>query len=357
MCGSTRRLFLGSVVAGGLGAFAGCVGGGAGDVVTGGTDGSVEASFFVAADFASNVAGDAASVETLVPFGQHGHGWEPGPEVQRRVFDADVFVYVGEGFQPWADRLVRNLRGDEAETHVVEAWHGVDLLDAPGGHDGHEEGSHEDEHHDEDGTHDEHDQDGTHDEDGSDHEAADDDHAHGGEDPHFWLDPTRAARSVETIANGFTDADSANESTYAENASAYAERLATLDETFASRLEGRTTDAVLVAGHNSVQYLGERYGFHVEALTGISPDAEPTPKDVQRAQSIVAEHDVEYVLAPVFESDRAANLLVEETDATDVLPITALPGVTGEWHERNWGYVQVMEEVNLPTLERALGAT
>jgi len=33
-----------------------------------------------------------------------------------------------------------------------------------------------------------------------------------------------------------------------------------------------------------------------------------------------------------------------------------MPGLTDEWDEKSWGYVDVMENVNIPTLERALGA-
>ncbi|MFP4633091.1 MAG: zinc ABC transporter substrate-binding protein, partial [Halobacteriales archaeon] len=44
---------------------------------------SVEASFPVVADYASQVSPDETEVDSLVPLGQHGHGWEPSPDVQR----------------------------------------------------------------------------------------------------------------------------------------------------------------------------------------------------------------------------------------------------------------------------------
>jgi zinc transport system substrate-binding protein len=113
---------------------------------------------------------------------------------------------------------------------------------------------------------------------------------------------------------------------------------------------------VLVAGHNAFQYLGERYGFEVHALTGISPDDSPTPRDIERAQAVVEDEGVSHVLAPVFESDRAARRLAEETSVEGVLPITALAGRTEEWDEQGWRYEDVMREVNLATLREALGA-
>ncbi|EMA42266.1 metal ABC transporter solute-binding protein, Zn/Mn family, partial [Halococcus hamelinensis] len=104
------------------------------------------------------------------------------------------------------------------------------------------------------------------------------------------------------------------------------------------------------------QYLAERYGFEAETLTELSPDDQPTPRDIERAQEIVGEHDLEYVLADPLESQKAANQLVAETDAKEVLPLTAIPGQTQEWVDRGWGYVDIMEQVNLPTLVKALDA-
>ncbi|WP_372910206.1 metal ABC transporter substrate-binding protein [Salinigranum sp.] len=353
MTRQSRRRFLAGTAAVTAGGLAGCLGA----ANTGGSVGSadtVESSFFVFSDFTGRVAGDQMRVRNLVPFGQHGHGWEPGPDVQRRVFDATAFVYVGEGFQPWADRLVQNLASDGADVAVIEARRGIDLLSGADDHDEHgehdehgtNEGDHAADHETDEGEHDDHD----------DHETDEGDHDHAGADPHFWLDPTRATQAVENIAAGLRDVDPANEAAYTENAAAYADRLAALDDTYRERLAGRTRDTVLVAGHNSFRYLGDRYGFDVAALTGVAPDDEPTPQDVRRAQRIIDEHDVEYVLAPVFESDRAAQQLVAETSARDALPLTPVPTLTDEWADEGWGFVDVMERVNLPSLAAALGA-
>lgn len=358
----TRRRLLCSAAGVAVGATAGCLGT-SGDTDAESTDentGSVQASFFVLSDFASHVADDVdVDVDNLVPFGQHGHGWEPGPNIQRDVLKSDAFVYVGEGFQPWADKIVRNLRADGSDVKVIEAWHGIDLLPTSGDHDEHSEGNGE-----HDGGNGEHGNDeSTEQSSEAGHDGQSEstssgeggDHGHGAKDPHFWLDPDRAKQSVETIASGLAEIDPENESAYTANANSFAERLTALDETYEERLSGRTTDTVLLAGHNSIRYLSHRYDFHVEALTGLSPDAEPSLKDTKRAQRLVEEHDIEYILAPVFESDRAAKRLVEETDAKEYLPLTPVPSLTDEWQEKGWGFIDVMENVNLPSLEKALG--
>ncbi|MFD1564547.1 metal ABC transporter substrate-binding protein [Haloarchaeobius amylolyticus] len=482
----TRR----RVIATGLGAatfgtIAGCLSDNSG------SDGTVaQSSFFVFGDFANEVAGDTATAETLVPIGQHGHGWEPGPKVQGTVLESDLFIHGTEGFQPWADDLVQSLRDDGADVQTVAVGEGITL--AEGGHDHEEEADHDhDEAHSDDpldshavshacghmedddmdpltaapsaadaatfsqthqpyavelpeatgyvafeadgggeyafftdthdavrpvsgsvvheahgvencdgieaydvvhtetgtvtleltgdtgssvtvlaegvsrddGEHDhEHGTEDDHDHAGDDEEAhADDDDGHdhdhaGGRDPHFWLDPTRAKQAVETVRDSFADVDSDNASAYTENADAYSARLDELDETFQSELQDVSKDVVFVAGHDAFQYLGQRYGFDVQTLTGLSPDDQPTPRDIERAQEIIADHDLEYVCADPLESQTAAEQLVEETDATDVLPLTPIPGQTQEWADDGWGYVEIMENINLETLTEALDA-
>lgn len=292
-----------------------------------------QSSFFVFGDFATEVAGETATAETLVPIGQHGHGWEPGPQVQGTVLESDLFIYGMDGFQPWADDLIRSL-SDDADIEVVAAGSGIDRIE-----DNHDHSHEED-----------HGGDGSHD---GEHEKADG-HSHG--DPHFWLDPRRAKKAVDTVRSGFAGVDSANADTYTDNADEYRSRLDELDSAFQSALENAARETVLVGGHNAFRYLGQRYGFEVKTLTGLSPDERPTPKDIERAQQIIAEHDLEHVCVDPLESQTAANQLVEETDAREVLPLTPIPGQTQEWTDKGWGYVEIMENVNLDTLETALDA-
>jgi len=517
----TRRRFiaagLGTAT---IGALAGCTSSNDDSGATESDGQEAQSSFFVFGDLASQVAGDTATAETLVPIGQHGHGWEPGSKIQGTVLESDLFLYGMEGFQPWADDLVTSLRDDDADVDIVAAGAGIDLIE--GGHDhdhGHEEdheGEHEEGHHGE-GEHghggslsehsishacghmegdeaeplvaassrdnasefsqthqpyaveltegtsyitfapeggnaekyafftdshdtvrpvqtsvvhqaqgvescdaiteyyviesevgavtieltgdagtvvtllaegvsndhshgkeeghghkDEHGHEGYGDQEGehehehktethegeSEHEGEEGhNHDHsGGTDPHFWLDPERAKQAVDNIRSGFVDVDSDNASAYAENAESYRTRLDELDESFQSALESASKDVVFVAGHNAFQYLSQRYGFEVQTLTGLSPDDQPTPKDIERAQEIIAEHDLQYVCADPLESQTAANQLVEETDATEVLPLTPIPGQTQEWADEDWGYVEIMENINLETLKQALDA-
>ena len=311
-----------------IGSLAGCTSTDAGSTGSTGERPVAQSSFFVFGDFATQVVGDAATAETLVPVGQHGHGWEPGPDIQGEILESDLFVYGTDGFQPWVGDLVASLRDDEADVQMVSVGEGVDLIEGGHEHEGEHEHKSEDEH----------------------------EHEHGTMDPHFWLDPQRAAQAVGTLEATFAEMDDENAEVYADNAAAYRNQLEDLDGEIRSTVNDAPKDTLFIAGHDAFQYLEDRYGLRVESLTDLSPDDQPTPRDIERAQEIIDEHGLAHVCADPLEDQTAAEQLVEETDATEILPLTAIPGQTSEWADNGWGYVEIMENINLDTLETALNA-
>ena len=335
----TRRRLLSVTAVVGTGVLAGCTDGRS----TAGSEPNEttsQASFFVFWDLTEQVADETATTDLLVPLGQHGHGWEPGPSVREDIRNADLFVHGMTGFQPWVDDIKTDLEVDGADVTTIDVSAGLDLLEAGGGND---HGEHEEGH------------DGEQDEEQT--EEHDDEHDHGsGMDPHFWMDPLRVKEATGNVRQAFVDLDSDNADAYTENAETFRAELDSLHEQIEELLADASKGVLLVAGHDSLQYFSDRYGVTVEALTNVSPDDRPTPRDIERAQEVIDTHDLQYICADPLESQQAANQLVEETDVEEVLPLTAIPGLTEEWESEDWGYVDLMKNVNLPTLERALDA-
>ncbi|MFD1685658.1 metal ABC transporter substrate-binding protein [Halobellus litoreus] len=355
---TTRRQLL--VTAAGVaavGASAGCVGGATNGDGSESGRATAQSPFFVFGDVAANVAADAAATELLVPVGQHGHGWEPGPRVREAVHDAALFVHGPVGFQPWVDDILGDLDDDGSDVATVDVASGVELLPADDSHDHSDQHEHGTDHHDEHTTdhHDEHTTD-HHDEHTTDHHDEDQHEHDRGTDPHFWMDPLRLGAAIENVRDALSRVDPDNAETYAENAASFRADVDDLHGRLESTVAEASKGVVLVAGHNALRYFGERYGVEIEALTNVSPDDRPTPRDIERAQTVVDRHDLRYVCADPLESQRAAEQLVAETDAEAVLPLTSMPGLTDEWEAEEWGYLDVMRNVNLPTLERALEA-
>ncbi|WP_290813431.1 metal ABC transporter substrate-binding protein, partial [Halovivax sp.] len=184
----------------------------------------------------------------------------------------------------------------------------------------------------------------------------DHDHDHGEYDPHVWVDPVRAKQVVENIAGGLAEVDPDNEDTFEENAAAYAERLDALDERFRELVDDAERRVGVIAGHDSFQYLEDRYGFELHSPTGVSPDQSPSTNDIADTIDFVNEEGIEVILYDYFEAPDLAETIVENSDATEVAAVSPTEGTTEEWNDEGWGYVEQMEEINVPAFEKALGS-
>ncbi|MBX0294973.1 metal ABC transporter substrate-binding protein [Haloarcula nitratireducens] len=289
------------------------------------SDGPVAvASFFSFYDFGRQVAdGTPLTVENLVPTGLHGHGWEPNASITQRIIEADAFIHVGEDFQPWADRAIETLRGDDVDTALINARKGVELVDLAASLDRDEEGV------------------------GSQR----------GQDPHFWLDPQRAKTAVDNIAEGFADLLPEHADAFRENAEAYkSEVLQRIDEDYEAIFEAADRDIVQLAAHNAFQYIGVRYGVEMRPLvTNLAASGDVKPADIREATRVIRENDIRYIANGVFESQRPARQLVRETDVEAYFPVTPYAGVVETWVERDWGYREIAYNINMPTFSIVLG--
>jgi len=308
----------GSLLAGGL---AGCLG----SLGSERSDGPVAvASFFSFYDFGRHIARDTSlQVENLIPTGLHGHGWEPNASITRDVIEADAFVHVGPGFQPWADRTIQTLQDDGADTQLINVRDGVELVDLAVSLDPDEEGVGEQQ----------------------------------GQDPHFWLDPQRAMQSVENITEGFVELLPDHEQTFRENAEAYnADVLGRIDEEYEAIFDASDRDVVQLAAHNAFQYIGVRYGVEMRPLvTNLAASGDVTPADIRDAGAVIRENDIQYIANGVFESRRPAEQLLAETQVEAYFPVTPYAGVREDWVENDWGYEQIADNINMPTFEVVLG--
>ena len=180
-------------------------------------------------------------------------------------------------------------------------------------------------------------------------------------DPHAWVDPVLAQRMVETIADGLAAHDPDNAETYRDNASAYVERIQTVHEAFDETIEAAELDVAVFVGHDSYQYVENRYEFELVTPVGVSPNEDPSFQDISDLDSVIRENGIDTVLYDPFEAatpgeDRPelVRAIQDQTDVDNAEPLTPVSGTTGEWADRNWGWVEQMEQVNLASLERAL---
>jgi zinc transport system substrate-binding protein len=175
-------------------------------------------------------------------------------------------------------------------------------------------------------------------------------------DPHIYSDPVRSQAIIDTIAEGLAEIDPDNREIYEENAASYNERLSEIDATLEALVAEAELDVAVLAGHESFRYIGEHYDFEIHTPMGISPGEEPSQEAIAETIEIVDEHGIDVILYDYFESPELAETIVENSDASEIEAISPLEGTTQEWSERGWGWIEHMEEVNIPAFEKALGA-
>jgi len=325
------------------------------------------AAFFTLNDWANRVAGDHASFEDPVDVGRLGHGWTPDGNLAADVAATDAFVYLDSSEFRWAQDLAATLEDDYDTVAVIDGLAGLEdeLLDWDHSHEGADDHSDEEHDHEEEGEHDHSDKEHNHsDEEHHHEEEGEHDHEEEGEhdhgekqyDPHVWVDPVLAADVVDTIAAGLGAADPDNADDYADNAAAYIEELDAVDAAFESIAENADRDVAVMAGHNSFQYLEERYGFRFHSPVGVSPQNEPTQSEIADTIELVNAEGIDVVLYDQFESPTLAESIVENSDATEAVSVTPAGGTTREWNDAGHGYLEQMTEINVPAFERAFDA-
>ena len=194
-------------------------------------------------------------------------------------------------------------------------------------------------------------------------ESIEDDGASDFHDPHVWADPVLAQEVVGTIADELADLDPDNAETYQANAETYTERLEGVHQQFETVVDEAELDIAIFAAHDSFQYVERRYGFELHTPTGISPDANVSPGDIGDMLDLIEEHDIETVLYDPFESanpgeevPQMVETIFENSDVDNAEPLTPGEGTTADWDEQGYGWVEQMEEINIPSLRAALKA-
>ncbi len=276
---------------------------------------TVVAAFYPLAEAAQQIGGDGVEVKNLTPPGAEPHDLELTSDQLDEIIDADVVLYLGNGFQPALEEAV-----DRAEGSVLDVVESEELVTGEvHGHE--EEGEHAEE----------------------EEETL---------DPHIWLDPPRWANAIERIGDAMAEADEDNADNFAEATRTYAGRIEALDNDFKEGLESCDRD-LIVTSHAAFTYLAERYGLEQESISGVSPEAEPDPEHLAELADLVEEHGVTTIYTETLVSPEVAETLARETGA-DVATLNPLEGLTEDQIGNGEDYESVMRS-NLEALRSGLG--
>ena len=256
--------------------------------------------------FARRIGGDSVKVVNLISNGVEAHDFEPSPGDMQKLDAADLIIFNGADFEPWMVRALDAI-GKEGRA-ILEAGHGLTDYGI---------------------------------------ERQDGDRV----DPHVWLDPLIAVEQARLVQSGLSHANPALGEVYAGHADTLIRELEELDRQFRSGL----ADCRLrkfVTSHDAFSYLAGRYSLETIPISGLSPEAQPSPRDLARLTDTIRGLGIKYVMAESIVSSSLARTLADEVGA-ELLTLHPLESLTNDQSDRGENYFSLMNS-NLSSLRTAL---
>ncbi|MEK7538797.1 MAG: zinc ABC transporter substrate-binding protein [Patescibacteria group bacterium] len=268
---------------------------------------SVMTSFYPLAYLAQAIGGGMVSVTNMTPPGSEPHDFEPSPRHMILMGKAKLFMYNGADFEPWVMKW--RAGAFEHPERILDMaatlkGRGVSLLEKQGS-----------------------------------------------VDPHVWLDPLVMIKEAEIVRDSFSLLDPAQTDYYTENAVRVIDLLTNLDRAFRAGL-GVCEQNDIVVSHEAFEYLARAYGIHVTSIAGISPDEEPSPKELARIVALVRAKGVKYVFFETTASPKLSEVLAREIGG-ETLVLNPLESLTPHELQSGEDYVSLMM-MNLNNLRKAL---
>ena len=197
-------------------------------------------------DMTMNIGKEKVECFSIVPIGGDPHLYEPKPSDAQLVKSADIILVNGLTFEGWINKLIDN-SGTDAKTYTITE--GVNVIQS--------------------------------------------DTYENAADPHAWMDANNGLVYIKNIRDALIEKDPDNRDFYSKNYDAYKKEIAELDQYILSSIQSiPEKKRILVTSHDAFAYYGKRYGLELNALKGISTEAEIQMSDMVRVKNRINESGV-----------------------------------------------------------------
>lgn len=227
---------------------------------------TVITTLFPVYDFARSVGGDKAEVILLIPPGTEPHGYEPTASDVVNINSADVFAYTGDFMERWVSGILNSITNKNLE--IVDTSEGTEIVNG---------------------------------------------------DPHIWLDFEHDKIMAKNIADAIIKKDPKNKDYYDKNLRDFISKIDKIDADYKSTISSCKTKEIVYGGHYAFGYLVRRFGLEYTAAQGLSPDSEPTAKDLIELVNQVKKNDIKYIYYEELASPKVAETISRETGAKMLL--------------------------------------
>ena len=246
----------------------------------------VVTTFTVIQDIAQNVAGDAATVESITKPGAEIHEYEPTPKDIVKAQSADLILWNGLNLERWFERFFQNIK-DKPAVVVTEGITPLSIYEGP-------------------------------------YKDA--------PNPHAWMSPSNALIYVENIKNALVKYDPQNADAYQKNAATYAEKIKQLDKPLREKLAQIPADQRwLVTSEGAFSYLAKDYDLKEGYLWPINAEQQGTPQQVRKLIDLVKKNQIPVVFSESTVSAKPAQQVAKESGAKygGVLYVDSLSAADG----------------------------
>ena len=246
----------------------------------------VVTTFTVIQDIAQNVAGDAATVESITKPGAEIHEYEPTPKDIVKAQSADLILWNGLNLERWFERFFQNIK-DKPAVVVTEGITPLSIYEGP-------------------------------------YKDA--------PNPHAWMSPSNALIYVENIKNALVKYDPQNADAYQKNAATYAEKIKQLDKPLREKLAQIPADQRwLVTSEGAFSYLAKDYDLKEGYLWPINAEQQGTPQQVRKLIDLVKKNHIPVVFSESTVSAKPAQQVAKESGAKygGVLYVDSLSATDG----------------------------
>ena len=226
--------------------------------------------FTVFEDMAQNVAGEAATVESITKPGAEIHNYQPTPRDIVKAQDADLILYNGLNLELWFEKFFNNL-SNVPSVIITEGIAPMGIGEGP---------------------------------------------YSGKPNPHAWMSPNDALIYVDNIRKAFVQFDPDNAEIYNANAKTYSAQIeeiaAPIREALAAIPQERRW---LVTSEGAFSYLIRDFDLKELYLWPINADQQGTPQQVRKVIDVIRENNIPAVFSESTVSPDPAKQVSRETGA------------------------------------------
>lgn len=246
--------------------------------------------------FTTQIGGIQVAVKNITPAGAEPHDYEPSTQDLATIENSKLLILNGENLESWAKKISNEVEQNGVKVITV----GEGFVN---------------------------------------------------NDPHIWLSPNLAKKEVENILEGIIAVDRTHEQSYTARAQSLLQQLDELDTKYRAELS-RCHRKDFITSHAAFGYLARDYGLNQVSIAGLSPDEEPSPKQLAAVSQFAKEHEIKYIFFEKLVSPRFSETLAHEVGA-QTLVLDPLEGVPTEDIQKGVNYFTVMEQ-NLTNLKTSL---